>query len=741
MAEDTNTNIFIGIDTTQAMAQLRALEKELTALNRAMIVGTTTAAREQARYAQSLMHNVNATGLWTASTLKMSSATEQFATRLDRQRLSLKEYYRYGMASTRTFGRFFGSEFNTVSKLIDNRVKTLQQQYVQLGRDAQGAMNAMRFRPKNLNYSDLTTRLMLATQRHQLLNKLIDDGATKLLNFGKNTQWAGRQLMVGFTIPLIMFAGQAIKSFKELETQVIRFKKVYGDIYTTGADTQQALKDVRALANEYTAYGVKVADTMKMAADAAAMGNTGENLKNIIRQTSDLAVLGGITQEQALNTTIALQNAFDIRGTELKKTVDFLNATENQTVLSLDDITKAIPRVAPVVKALGGNVQDLTYFLTAMKEGGISAEQGANALKSGLASLINPTKSATSAAQKYGISISGIVKANEGNLRNTVTGFANALKPLTDLQRSQVIEQVFGKYQFARISTLLNNITKEGSQAARVLQLTTASAEELAILTEREKKVQSDSAMNKLAQAVEKLKVALAPIGEMFAKMIIPIAGFFQKIFEKFASLPEGVKKFAGIMVTAIGGIGPILLMTVGLVANGIANLLKLFNLIRKGYQQLAFGSTDVALKTQYLSQEELDNASVTNALYTKHEALSAAYRLEAESLAALMAVYRSANQSMGAFAGNNNGLFMPRGVGPKKFASGTSSVPGPKGAGDIVPAMLSPGEAVIPAKQTAKYGGFISQILSDRVPGFATGPGFWTPPKAVGSTIFGPAA
>jgi len=71
MAGDTNTNIFIGIDTTQAMAQLRALEKELTALNRAMITGTSTAAREQGRYAQSLMHNVNATGLWTASTMKM----------------------------------------------------------------------------------------------------------------------------------------------------------------------------------------------------------------------------------------------------------------------------------------------------------------------------------------------------------------------------------------------------------------------------------------------------------------------------------------------------------------------------------------------------------------------------------------------------------------------------------------------------------------------------------------------
>ncbi len=227
MAGDVNSNIFINVDTSSAMAQLRALEKELTALNRALVVGTKTAAQAQSKYAQGLLHNVNATGQWTASMTRMSTASEQFANSLDRSKLSLKEYFRYGMASTKTFGRVFGSEFDTVSKLVQKRVKTLQQQYVQLGRDAQGAMNALKFTPKALNYRDVTTQLMMATQRQQIFNKLLDDGSTKLLNFGKNTQWAGRQLMVGFTVPLMLFGAQAIRVFKEIETQTIRFKKVY----------------------------------------------------------------------------------------------------------------------------------------------------------------------------------------------------------------------------------------------------------------------------------------------------------------------------------------------------------------------------------------------------------------------------------------------------------------------------------------------------------------------------------
>jgi TP901 family phage tail tape measure protein len=564
----------------------------------------------------------------------------------------------------------------------------------------------------------------MATQKQQILNKLIDDGSTKLLNFGKNTQWAGRQLMVGFTIPLMLFGAQAIKTFKEIETQVIRFKKVYGDIFTDQGATDAALKNIRDLADEYTKYGLKVSDTIKTAADAAAAGFSGKGLENLVEQTNKLAVLGGVTQEKALETTIALKNAFQIDTGAMAGTIDFLNAVENQTVVALDDLTEAIPKVAPVIQQLGGDVKDLAYFMAAMQEGGISAAQGANALKSGLASLINPSNAASKAAAAVGINIKGIVEANAGNLRNTVTGFAKALQPLTDLEKARVIEKVFGKYQFARISALLNNIGREGTQAARVLQLTNASVEELAILSQRELKIQADSPMNKLAGSVERLKKSIAPIGELFAKVFTPVIEFIGRMAEKFNNLPDGIKKAIGIITVVVGGLGPIFLMTFGLLANAVANSVKGVQILRKGYQQLAAGSTDAALKTQYLSQEELENISISNALYSKHQQLSAAYALEASALTSLMSTYTKATAAMGSFAATNPGMFMPRGgvILPKKFAGGTTSVPGPKGAGDVVPAMLSPGESVIPTKQTQKYAGFINQIIQDKVPGFITG-------------------
>jgi hypothetical protein len=100
------------------------------------------------------------------------------------------------------------------------------------------------------------------------------------------------------------------------------------------------------------------------------------------------------------------------------------------------------------------------------------------------------------------------------------------------------------------------------------------------------------------------------------------------------------------------------------------------------------------------------------------HQALSQTFTSEASAVNALTAAYRRSLAAQTAMSGGVIG----RTRTPKKYASGILSVPGPKGAGDIVPAMLSPGEAVIPAKQSRKYSGIISSLISDNVPGFRIG-------------------
>jgi TP901 family phage tail tape measure protein len=632
---------------------------------------------------------------------KVHTETERFTNKIKKNKLSAREYFRYSMASTRSFGRLFGKEFGTITKVAEERVKQLQARHIELGRAADGAMRSVKILPNSLDYSKASTSMQIAIQKQQIFNKLLDAGTTKLLNFGKNTQWAGRQLMVGFTIPLAILGSTAIRTFKDMETQAIRFKKVYGDMFTAQGETDAALENIKRLGNEFTKYGIAVADTIKLAADAAAAGNSGKQLEAVVTQATKLSVLGGVAQEQALDATIAIQNAFRVTGKELEDTINFLNAVENQTVVALDDITEAIPKVAPVIRQLGGDIKDLAFFMAAMQEGGVKASEAANALKSGLASLINPSKAANEQAQALGINLKGIVDQNAGDLRMTVMSFANALQPLDDLSKARLIETIFGKYQFARISTLFDNVAKSGNQASRVLDIANESTEALAMTAEKELGVTAASSAVKFQASIEKLKASLVPVGQAFAEALTPLIEFATKALEKFNSFSDGTKKGIVTLLAVLGGVGPVLLMSIGLVANGLSNIGKGINLLRKGYQNIVLGSGEVGNATNYMTMEQLEALSVANNLHSAHEMLTSQFALESGALLELTTIYRQATAAAAAFATANPGMVTP-GTATKlkspKFGKRMAKggwVPG-TGNKDSVPTVLMPGEFVV---------------------------------------------
>jgi TP901 family phage tail tape measure protein len=717
---DVNANIDINIDSSNAISQLKSLQRQISQFHTSIAKSSESAALAQRGLEKNLLNSINSIGSFSAELRTVKTSAESFTASLEGNKFSMREYFRYAGGSTKTFGKLFRSEFDTIGKVAEERVKKLQTQYIKMGRDTTGAMKAIAVMPKSLDMSDYNTKIQVAAQKQALFNQLMKQGSTNLLNFGKNTQWAGRQLMVGFTIPLTILGSTASKTFMEMEAQALKFKKVYGDLFTPQEETQAALDGITELGQMFTKYGVAVSSTVGLAAEAAAAGFQGLDLQRQTTEATRLSILGQIDNAKALETTISLQNAFGMSSDKLADSINFLNAVENQTVVSLDDITTAIPKVAPVIQQLGGDVKDLTFFIAAMKEGGINASEGANALKSGLAALINPTRKANEMLSQFGINAKEIVVKNKGDLKTTVVEFATALNQLDPLNRAQAIEQMFGKFQFARLSTLFANVAKDGNQASRVLDLANSSVEELSALSERELGMTAESSMNKFKKAVEDLKFALIPVGKAFLEAVTPIAEFVGNILSKFNDLSAGSKKAITLLVTVIGGLGPVLLMTFGLLANGVANIIKLFLTLRQGYQRLTGQSQVLGEQTQYLTMEQLDAAAVAHSLDQAHAKLTQRFTLEAEALNKLVIAYQSAATAGQRFAMNNPGMMLPPRA-PKKLASGIVSVPG-SGNKDTVPAMLAPGEAVIPSKFAKKYAPLIQGMVAGNIPGYKEG-------------------
>ena len=735
---DVNANIGINFDTSQALAQLRQLQAGLSRFNQTLTQGNVAAMNAQKGLNSQLMQAINATGKFVATQKEIATSTSSFTQALEKNQLSMRQYFRYTAAAatqnTKVFKGMFAQERETLTRASKDRVKLLQSQYIQMQAANGNMIKVLQVIPKHLKmvngqYTDYATRMQMAAQRQQFLNKLLSQGSTQLLNFGKNTQWAGRQLMVGLTIPLSILGSTAAKTFMEMEQAVLKFQRVYGDLTTSGDATGKALKDIQMLGKEFTKYGIAVKDTVEMAATAAAMGLTGGALNAQVIAATRLAVLGQVEQQQALETTISLQNAFGISSEQLAQKINFLNAVENQTVLSIEDLTVAIPKAGPVVKQLGGSVEDLAFFMTAMKEGGINASEGANALKSGLASMINPAKKTSEFLASLGINIKGIVNANAGDLKGTVVGFARALDTLDPLNRARAIEQLFGKFQFARLSTLFQNVTKDSSQAARALGLAGASVEELAILSERELAKVEDSTGAKFKKAMENLKNELVPVGKAFLQAVTPIVSFVGRILEKFNTLSDGTKKVITVIIGVVAGLAPVLLMTFGVFMNFVANAIKLFAKLRGGVAQLNGSNNVLGGGFEYLTNQQIENLAETNALHTSHNQLISTFNVEAASVQALAAAYGIAASQARALAQSSPGLFNtvpgPAGAvaGLPKYADGKKSdviTVGGTGNQDSELALLTPGETVISAPMSKKYGSLINAMIDDKVAGYA---------------------
>jgi TP901 family phage tail tape measure protein len=549
----------------RASASLQQLQRELLASNKAISSST--------KLANNLFRDtLTGSGQFSSHFVNLNSDVDKFGKNLDAGRLKLKNYFQ-------TFREHATTQKGMIRELAKEQVMLQNSVLQPLGRNAQGLMQYNVMIPRGLDA--IANKGKLARMEMQIMNRALSEGAGSLINFGKNTQWAGRQLTVGLTVPITMFGAAASKAFREADTELVRLTKVYGGLAATSAADLKAIREevIQTAKTLSKTMGASFKDTIALGADIAATGQTGNELLGSIAETTRLSILGEVDRQDAMKATLSIQTAFKQNTQQLTESINFLNAVENQTSTTLNDLVEAIPKAGPVIQQLGGSVQDLALYLTAMREGGISASEGANALKSGLASLINPTKQTVGMMSDFGIDVMGMVAQNTGDTTGLLMDLQKALDALDPLSKARAMEQMFGKFQFARMSALLNNLGKEGSQTLQVLNLMKASTGELADVASRELKMVTESASGKYKRAIEGLKAELADVGEEFLGVATKLIEAGSKILDFFTRLPAPIKKALTFLAGFTAIVGPLIMLT-GLLAN-------FFGYITKGVVQL----------------------------------------------------------------------------------------------------------------------------------------------------------
>ena len=553
-------------------SQIKNLRAQVDLLNKSLTgTGLSSNLTKQLNDANTAFKaSMLSTGQFTETTVKLKTETEKFGQALVSGKLKLSEYF--------SVIRGQSSAAAASMKALAIEQTKLQNSIITADPTKKGVFSV--YTPTNIDA--IANKTKIATNYQNLFNIAVDKGSQSLINWGKNTQWAGRQLTVGLTVPMAMFGSAAMKTFQQVNDELVRLQKVYGTGLTQPtAKVLDAIKaQVTGLSRELAStMGVSAKDTAAMAADLAATGKTGNDLLVATREAMRLSKLGELDTQSAMQATVSLQNVYKLSTQDLSKSIDFLNAVENQTSTSLQDLVAGIPRVGPIVQQLGGSFKDTAVMMVAMKEAGVPAAQSANAIKSALASLINPTKSAKDAFAAYNINLAGIASSTGGNPVQMIMQLQKALKGLAPLAQAQLIEKLFGKFQEARIQALITNLGAVNSQTKTAFDLVNASAPQLAAIAANEMKIATESTTGRFRRAVETIKADIIPLGQKIMEIATVLLKFGDSIAKSFGSLPSPVKSVLGILAGAAALVGPIV-MLVGLMGNFAGYIMKtVFNL------------------------------------------------------------------------------------------------------------------------------------------------------------------
>jgi TP901 family phage tail tape measure protein len=537
---------------------------------------------------------VQASGAFSVEQIRAKSAAEQFTESLQKQDV--------------TFSKAVKSRkmFNTV---LAEQYKIQKMLAVQWSQSATGRMTADVIMPKGLDRSlqrvneswrenakvmatakrgseDFRNASDMMRMRLGLLNEIVNSGAQNMIKWGKNTQWAGRQLMVGFTVPFLAFGALAGKAAYDVDTQLTRIAKVYDTTANSMMGKQRELDEMRAQSTKNAVevakrYGSAITDTLEVQAELAAAGMRGQELLRSTNEVMRISTLGELDKQKATTMSIALQRAFHLSVEETSDAMNYMNSVENATSLTLQDFAEATPRAASAMAALGVSVQEMGTLLVAMKENGVDAAQGANALRSATARLIRPTKESVSVLKEMGIDIMAITSQTGGNLFKSLELLGQQFKDLglNALQQRQAIAELFGTYQFNRLNAALQGVADKGGQVGRAMNVANQSTEQWAATAQTEIDKINQSLSGRFKIALQTIRAQLATLGEPFLEAGIKILGFVGKLIDGFNALPKAVKSAGAILFTILAILGP-LVMVAGLFANALGNIVKFANFL-----------------------------------------------------------------------------------------------------------------------------------------------------------------
>lgn len=375
--------------------------------------------------------------------------------------------------------------------------------------------------------------------------------------WGNQLQWAGRQLMYNFTLPIAIAGAAATKFYMDNEKGMTQLRKVYGDLSMSQEvinNETTALKGTfQALSNE---YGINQAEVIKVGAAWAQAGSSGIALAKATDLTMQTMVLGELDAVKATESLIAIQAQYRFSTDELYYAIAQLNIIENQTGTSMAGLIDAMSRSAGVARTAGIDVAHLGAIIAALTPAAGSAAQAGNAIKTMISRLLAPTQQAVDLLGAMGINVDSL-SWQSANASDRLVMLADDFEKLSDSQKAVVSSTLASRFQINKFEVLMDSITTKGSYYWKALDATADRNKVLAQAT-RELNTVMTSSPKTFERAWVVLQNAMSTIIVPLIPIILGVANAIASVATKFSELSPEVQKTVAFLLLFLAVIGPL---------------------------------------------------------------------------------------------------------------------------------------------------------------------------------------
>lgn len=388
---------------------------------------------------------------------------------------------------------------------------------------------------------------------------------------GQSMTNVGRSMTMYVTTPIVAGLTVGAKKFAEVDKTMQLTNSTMGNSAAQAQLLSDAMKD--AAAN--STYGMEDAATATL--NFARAGLTAEEAASALAPAMNLAAGEGGNLDTVSAGLVATINGFGDTFENASMYADVFANACNNSALSVDDLSNAMSVAAPVFHAAGYSVNDAALYMGVMANAGIDANKAANALKTGMARLVEPAKAGKEWMDKLGFSITDA----DGNMKDSVTVQRELHDAFAGLSKSEKIaaaSAIFGKNQMSNWLALIETAPEDVQELSQSLE-DQGTATKMA-----------EAMMSGFGGSLERIKssldVAATSLGEALAPAIAKVGEWIQKLLDWFNQLSPAGQQIVAIIAVVVAAIGP-LLMIGGMLATAIGSIMLVLPMLGAAFSAL----------------------------------------------------------------------------------------------------------------------------------------------------------